>query len=157
MYGSLVVTLSLLLIAVKINLNAISFGLVSIVGVRVAVTFLLFHLVESEAQYFDSIDPELLFDSIPFTVIFLFMAICNWKFDLLTTVPLMTFTSLVGFHRAYSVQKENDDMSECKAAENTADTLSQRWIAYVLFFLVFAYNMRYIIMQRFLEQQLSKK
>ncbi len=53
--------------------------------------------------------------------------------------------------------KQNDDMSECKAAENTAATLSQRWIAYVLFFLVFAYNMRYIIMQRFLEQQLSKK
>ena len=101
MYGSLLATLSLLLIAVKINLNAINFGLISIVGVRVAVTFLVFHHIESETEGFEEIDLELMFDAIPFTVIFLFMATCNWKFDLLTSVPLLIFASLLAFSKAY--------------------------------------------------------
>lgn len=45
--GSLVATVTILCIAIKINQAAVNFGMISIVGVRIAVTFLIFHLIET--------------------------------------------------------------------------------------------------------------
>ena len=87
--GSLAVTLILLCIADKLNLSAVNYFYISIVGVRVAVTFLLLYLIQSDTQGFELIDPKNLHDSIPIIASpVLVLSFYNWKFDLLVGIPL---------------------------------------------------------------------
>lgn len=62
--GTTAATFAILTLAVKINQAAIQFGLVTVVGVRIAVTFLVLHLIATDVQGFELIDPKQLQDSI---------------------------------------------------------------------------------------------
>ncbi len=62
--GSLTATFAMLSLAIKINLAAVQFGLMALVGVRIAVTFLLLHLITNDVEGFELIDPKIMNDSI---------------------------------------------------------------------------------------------
>ena len=91
--GSLAVTLIILCIADIMNVSAVSFFYISIVGVRAAITFLVLYLIKSDTQGFDKIDPKNLHDSIPIIAApVVVLSYYNWKFDMLVGVPLTIVT-----------------------------------------------------------------
>ena len=156
LYGSLLASILILCIAIKINLAAINYGFISIVGVRVVVTFVLFHLLEIEASGFESIDPKQLSDSIPIiSILALLLTICNWSAGLLIYIPLITITTYLAVNRSYSMDSEN--MEFCSSGLNEKDRISQRWILTFIFLLACIYSIRKITLQRFLDQELTKK
>ena len=60
-----------------------------IVGMRITVTLLVLHLIATNVQGFELIDPKQMHDSISSNA---YAAICiatvNWKLDLLVSIPI---------------------------------------------------------------------
>ncbi len=92
--GSGMVALVLLTLAIKINLAAVKFTLIVWQGVRIATTFLLFHLIATNVKGFELIDPKQMQDSIySIAVAGICIAFVNWKFDLLVSIPIIIFSA----------------------------------------------------------------
>ncbi len=62
--GSLTATFAILCLAIRINLAAVQFGLMTLVGGRIVVTFLLLQLIWNDVEGFELIDPKTMNDSI---------------------------------------------------------------------------------------------
>ena len=93
--GSISVSLIIVCLLIKLKLSLVDYALVCFIGVRCMETFLVLHLIETNAPGFDLIDKKELSDSIPFIAgPGMILAICNYKFDLLFTTP-MTFVCTI--------------------------------------------------------------
>ena len=87
--GSLSANLLVFSILSRIKLKSIDYVMLSIIVVRCIVTFLLFKFSIENKPGFENIDLKVLNDSIIFIFLpTLQLAVVNWKFDLLLTVPL---------------------------------------------------------------------
>ena len=87
--GSVALTLVFLCIADYLSPKAMNYFYISIIGVRVAVTFVLMYLIKSDTQGFEQIDPKNLHDSIPIIVSpVIVLSFYNWSTDMLVGVPL---------------------------------------------------------------------
>ena len=93
----------------KLRLKTAAFSFLFLCGVRIIVTFLILHLVNSEAEGYDQIDKKELDTSIAFVFIpNLVLACGNWKFDLLFSIPLTIVCQFYVTSQAYQNDAEGN-------------------------------------------------
>lgn len=119
-------------------------------GVRIAITFLLFHMISEGAEGFELIDRKELNDSIPFMTMPLMVTACaNWRFDILVSVPLVFVSTVMAAQQAY--KNEDDNMACYKQADLYAGKMSSRWMIQEAVMLAGAYWIRKVLIERFME------
>ena len=108
LHGSLTVSLTIVVLISKFRLAFIDYGMLSIVSIRVAVTFLILYFIDSEMTGFDLIDKKQLNNSIPSVAgPALVLACCNFKLDLLITAPLTLISTYIVTERAFDPADDN--------------------------------------------------
>ena len=92
-FGSLVATIMFVCIGYRIKLSMVDYDVILLLWVRIAITFLVFYLIESGHQSFALIDPKQMNDSISILFPAICGTFCNWKFNLLISAPLIIIFS----------------------------------------------------------------
>jgi hypothetical protein len=150
--GSLTVSLTISALANLVNLVATDYNLLILVGVRSAVTFLLFYFIEAGTPGFEKIDLKELSDSIQLIGLpGLIISCCGWRFNFLIGAPLTIGLTALGIHKSFTLS--DDNMSCYVTPEPYASRMSQRWTLQMLTFLAVGYMIRRITLQRFIEQE----
>ena len=123
--GSLAATFAAITLAIKINQKVVEFSFMALVGVRIAVTFLVLHLIATEVEGFELIDPKQMQDSIlSLAVPAVCLSTISWKLDLLVSIPITMISAALVQQQAFSV--ENDNMSCFVQPESEANRMSLR-------------------------------
>ena len=148
--GSLTASLTILTLAMKVNLIFTDFITLFLLSVRIAITFLIFHLIESGTQGFDLIDPKEMNDSISFVALSaLMVSFCGWKINLLISAPLTIILSAVATQKSFSMS--DDNMTCYLYPDPYANRMAQRWAIQMMVMLACSYMIRRITLQRFIE------
>ena len=148
--GSAIFSLTVYVIVCKFIPRLAGFLLFWNAGIRIAITFLLFHMISEGAEGFELIDPKELNDSIPFMTMPLLITACaNWRFDILVSVPLVFISTVVAAQQAFKA--EDDNMACYKQADLYAGKMSSRWMIQEAVMLVGAYWIRRLLIERFME------
>ena len=140
----------------KVNLAYANYITLALISVRVTATFVILHLIKSGAPGFELIDRKEINDSIPFvSITALLISSSGWRVNLLISAPLATISCFIATHDTYSVRDEN--MACYKNPDSMAGRMSLRYVIIMLTMTFAAYMFRKTILQRFIEQELSRK
>ena len=132
------------------------YAMLIIIGVRISVTILVVHFIEQSFSGFELIDKKEMSDVIPFMATpAMILAGCNFKFNMILTVPMAFASTVYVIQRTLSVQ--DDNVSCFKNAEFYADSTSEKQVLQLLTMLVGLYLYRKATLERFIEQEKSKK
>lgn len=95
-------------LSIRINLAFCDYITLFMVSVRIAITFLVLHWIESETQGFDLIDKKEMNDSIPLVAIpALIMSFSGWPVNLLISAPLSVISVAIATHMSFSIDEDN--------------------------------------------------
>ena len=124
-YGSVTASLTITLILSKIRLNVMGYAMLILMTVRIAVTLLELHFITQNFSGFELIDKKSMSDIIPFHATpAMILAICNLKFNLFLTVPMVFVSSIYVIQLTLSAQ--DDNLSCFKKPDSYANTMSER-------------------------------
>ena len=148
--GSLTASLTILSLAMKVNLVFADFIALFLLSVRIAITFLIFHLIESGTQGFDRIDLKEMNDSIPFSALpALLTSFCGWRINLLISAPLTIILSAIATQKSFSMS--DDNMTCYVNPDPYANRMAQRWAIQMMIMIAAGYMIRRVTLQRFIE------
>ena len=109
-YGSFAVSVSIICLIGKFRKAFLDYALVFMLTVRCISTFIILHLIQNKVSGFELIDLKDLSIAIPIVAVpGFFLAIANFKFDVLFTAP-MTFVCIFLANKQ-ALTEENDNLS----------------------------------------------
>ena len=93
--GSVCASLTIFLLLVKLRLSLIDYSMFYMMAVRITETFLILYFIEEGVSGFELVDKKEIYDAISFiaTPTF-FLACCNLRFNVFTTVPMTLFSTV---------------------------------------------------------------
>ena len=154
--GSAIFSLTVYVIVCKFFPRLAGFLLFWLACVRIAMTFLLFHMTSKGVEGFELIDPKELHDSIPLiTMPFLITAACNWRFNILFSVPLVLISTILATQQAYKA--EDDNMACYKQGDLYAGKMSSRGMIQEAIMIFAGYLLRTVMIERFIEEKQAQK
>ena len=150
-FGSLLGSMLIALLAMKLKLKLADYVMFFILAVRCMETFLVFHLIDAKAPGFTLIDKKELADAVTFLAApCQILATSNFRFNYLVTNPLTALCILLVNQRAYTT--DNDNMSCFSKPESIASSQTFRWALQILVMITFSYMYRKTTLERFIEQ-----
>ena len=124
-YSSLTVSLTITIIFTKIWLKLMNYAMFILVIVRISVTLLNLHFIEQSVDGFELVDKKEMSDVIPFFATpAMILSICNFKFNMILTVPIVFVSTLHVIQRTLST--EFDNLSCYKNPDFYANSMSER-------------------------------
>ncbi len=92
----------------KVNLAFSDYTTLILISIRIAVTFVVLHLIDTGADGFDLIDKKEMDSPIPLMAVPAMLAsFVGWRVNLLVATPLTIVASIVATSKSYSVSDEN--------------------------------------------------
>ena len=155
-WGSLFLSMLFALLLTKIKRKLADYVFLFILVVRCMEIFLIFYLIDAKAPGLTLVDKKELADAVFFVALpGAIMTICNLKFNYLVTLPLTI--SCLFLVNGYAYTTEKDNMSCFLQPEGKANTMSFRQSCLICVMAVISYMYRKSTLERFTEQEKSKK
>ena len=155
-WGSALDSMLLALLLIKLWLKIADYAMLFLLAVRCIETYLVFYLIDASAEGFTLVDKKELVDAVFFIAAPTQIGtICNLKFNYLVTLPL-TISSLVLFS-GYAYTTDNDNMSCFLQPEGKASLVSFLMTNFILAMVTISYMYRKSTLERFTEQEKTKK
>ena len=156
MFGGLCGSLTLSVLVMKWNRGFGAYYLVFLMAFRSMTTFVTLYLIQTKAPGFAQIDRKEFAASIAWIALPAFISACsNLKFHTLVTFP-MTCTA-IWFSNQQALTTADDNLSCYSRPDNIALNETVRWCINLLAVLGASYFIRKITLERFSEQEKSKK
>ena len=153
--GSSLAQIYIALIVSKIYLRSIDFFVLTQIGVRCIITFLMFKFIAEKKPHFELLDRKQLVDSMSFVALpSLLGGSANWKIDLLSSIPLTIAATSMNVKSAFAMTEDN--MTCYADPESVAGVFLGRQLLNIYIVVHVMFSNRRSALNKFVQEELAK-